>query len=286
MVARGRADLVAAAAAIAADGGVAHAYPCDITDPEAVDELVATVLADHRHVDYLVNNAGRSIRRSVLNSTDRMHDFERTMAVNYFGAVRLILALLPSMRARRFGHIVNISSIAVQTKVPRFAAYVASKSALDNFSEIAAVENRDAGITFTSVRMPLVRTPMIAPTDLYRSLPVPDPDRAAGIVVRALIDRPDRIDTPVGTFAQAVELLMPTVKRTIMHQGFRLFGESHAAQGNTPVSEAKDTAAEEPAEGRAPGRGALVALEPVLLPLMALPSPAARIARVVPGLHW
>ncbi|WP_431970416.1 SDR family oxidoreductase [Nocardia sp. bgisy134] len=281
MVARGRADLLAAAESVRAEGGAAHTYPCDITDPEAVDGLVSAVLADHGHVDYLVNNAGRSIRRAVANSTDRMHDFERTMAVNYFGAVRLILGLLPSMRARRFGHIVNISSIAVQTKVPRFAAYVASKSALDNFSEIAAVENRDAGITFTSVRMPLVRTPMIAPTDLYRSLPVPDPDRAAAIVVRALEDRPHRIDTPVGTFAQAVDLLMPSVKRTIMHQGFRMFGESHAAQGVSTEVPVSPGAAEDSS-----GRGPLTLLAPVLLPLMALPNPAAKVARVVPGLQW
>ncbi|WP_069166887.1 SDR family oxidoreductase [Nocardia altamirensis] len=276
MVARGKDDLADAADSVRAEGGVAHDYPCDITDADAVETLVQTILTEHGHVDYLVNNAGRSIRRSVLNSTDRMHDFERTMAVNYFGAVRLILALLPSMRARRFGHVVNISSIAVQTKVPRFAAYVASKSALDNFSEIAAVENRDAGITFTSVRMPLVRTPMIAPTDLYRSLPVPDPDQAAAIVLRALEDRPHRIDTPVGTFAQAVELLMPSVKRTILHQGFRLFGESTAAQGK------KKSAAQAGDSGRNP----LTVLGPVLMPLMALPGPAARVARVVPGLQW
>ncbi|MGV9614393.1 SDR family NAD(P)-dependent oxidoreductase, partial [Nocardia xishanensis] len=281
MVARGRADLLAAAESVRAEGGAAYTYPCDITDPEAVDGLVRAMLADHGHVDYLVNNAGRSIRRSVVNSTDRMHDFERTMAVNYFGAVRLILGLLPSMRARRFGHIVNISSIAVQTKVPRFAAYVASKSALDNFSEIAAVENRDAGITFTSVRMPLVRTPMIAPTDLYRSLPVPDPDRAAAIVVRALEDRPHRIDTPVGTFAQAVDLLMPSVKRTILDQGFRMFGESHAARGVSNEVAVSPGAAE-----GSSGRGPLTLLGPVLLPLMALPNPAARVARVVPGLQW
>lgn len=282
MVARGQEDLRAAAAAVCADGGVAQAYPCDITDPDAVDVLVRTVLDDHGHVDYVVNNAGRSIRRAVANSTDRMHDFERTMAVNYFGAVRLILALLPSMRARRFGHFVNISSIAVQTKVPRFAAYVASKSALDNFSEIAAVENRDAGITFTSVRMPLVRTPMIAPTDLYRALPLPDPDQAAAIVLRALEERPHRIDTPVGTFAQAVELLAPSVKRTILHQGFRLFGESRAAQG-VP---GKTAAPAEPAAKTEPSRSPLTMLGPVVVPLMALPTPAARLARMVPGLHW
>ncbi|WP_225730319.1 MULTISPECIES: SDR family oxidoreductase [unclassified Nocardia] len=281
MVARGKEDLDAAAAAVCAEGGVAQAYPCDITDPDAVDALVRTVLGEHGHVDYVVNNAGRSIRRAVANSTDRMHDFERTMAVNYFGAVRLILALLPSMRARRFGHFVNISSIAVQAKVPRFAAYVASKSALDNFSEIAAVENRDAGITFTSVRMPLVRTPMIAPTDLYRALPVPDPEQAAAIVIRALEERPDRIDTPVGTLAQAVELLMPSLKRTIMHQGFRLFGESRAAAGKKVAAKAD---AELPEQDSA--RRPLDLLAPVVIPLMALPTPAARVARMVPGLRW
>ncbi|GGK33473.1 SDR family oxidoreductase [Nocardia camponoti] len=275
MVARGVDELTAARDAVREAGGRAFAYPCDITDADAVDTLVKTVLADHDHVDYLVNNAGRSIRRSVANSVARMHDFERTMAVNYFGAVRLILGLLPSMRERGFGHIVNISSIAVQAKVPRFAAYAASKSALDNFSEIAAVENRGAGVTFTSVRMPLVRTAMVAPTEVYRALPLPAPERAADVVVRALIERPDRIDTPVGTFSQAVEMFMPSLKRTIMHTGFRMFGESTAAQGKS--TEASSTE---------PSRSALSMLGPVLSPLMVVPSPAARMSRVLPGIHW
>ncbi|MFI5776516.1 SDR family oxidoreductase [Nocardia sp. NPDC051570] len=277
MVARGLDELEAAAAAVRAEGGAAQAYQCDITDEKAVQLLVKQVLADHGHVDYAVNNAGRSIRRSVLNSTDRMHDFERTMAVNYFGAVRLILALLPSMRERRFGHFVNISSIAVQTKVPRFAAYVASKSALDTFSEIAAVENADAGITFTSVRMPLVRTPMIAPTEMYRSIPVHTPEQAAEIVVRALEERPTRIDTPIGTFAQVVDTVLPSLKKAILHQGYRRTGESTAAQGKpesgTPATER-------------PSRSPLLALAPIVQPLMGLPGPAARLANRIPGLHW
>jgi NAD(P)-dependent dehydrogenase (short-subunit alcohol dehydrogenase family) len=276
MVARNPDDLEAAAAEVRANSGAAQAYSCDITDEKAVELLVKQVLADHGHVDYAVNNAGRSIRRSVLNSTDRMHDFERTMAVNYFGAVRLILALLPSMRERRFGHFVNISSIAVQTKLPRFAAYVASKSALDTFSEIAAVENADAGITFTSVRMPLVRTPMIAPTDLYRSIPVHTPDQAADIVLRALTERPARIDTPIGTFAQLVDTVMPSVKKAILHRGFRMFGESGAARGDAASATA------EHADSRSP----LLALAPIVQPLMGMPSPATRITNRIPGLHW
>ncbi|WP_062997423.1 SDR family oxidoreductase [Nocardia mikamii] len=277
MVARGVDELEAAAARVREQGGDAYSYSCDITDEKAVELLVKQVLADHHHVDYVVNNAGRSIRRSVLNSTDRMHDFERTMAVNYFGAVRLILALLPAMRERRFGHVVNISSIAVQTKLPRFAAYVASKSALDTFSEIAAVENADAGITFTSVRMPLVRTPMIAPTEAYRSLPVHSPEQAAAIVVRALEERPARIDTPIGTFAQVIDTVMPSVKKAILHQGFRRTGESAAARhGRTASSDTTETS----------GRGPLLALAPVVQPLMGLPTPAARIVNRLPGLHW
>ncbi|MBF6180267.1 SDR family oxidoreductase [Nocardia otitidiscaviarum] len=280
MVARTTEELEAAAAQVRAESGAAQAYTCDITDEKSVELLVKQVLADHDHVDYVVNNAGRSIRRAVMNSTDRMHDFERTMAVNYFGAVRLILALLPSMRERRFGHFVNISSIAVQTKVPRFAAYVASKSALDNFSEIAAVENADAGITFTSVRMPLVRTAMIAPTDLYKSIPVHSPEQAAAIVVRALEHRPARIDTPIGTFAQFVDTVMPSVKKAILHQGFRMFGESKAAKAGAAEAGAAE------AGKTAPTRSPLLALAPVVQPLMGLPGSAARITNVIPGLHW
>ncbi|NNH70767.1 SDR family oxidoreductase [Nocardia uniformis] len=278
MVARTAEDLEAAAAQVRAESGAALAYTCDITDEKSVELLVKQVLADHDHVDYVVNNAGRSIRRSVANSTERMHDFERTMAVNYFGAVRLILALLPSMRERRFGHFVNISSIAVQTKVPRFAAYVASKSALDNFSEIAAVENADAGITFTSVRMPLVRTPMIAPTDLYKSIPVHTPDQAADIVVRALEKRPSRIDSPIGTFAQFVDTVMPSVKKAILHQGFQRLGESKAAKEGKPRADASGAHQE--------SRSPLLALAPIVQPLMGLPGSAARITNVIPGLHW
>ncbi|GAB2728735.1 SDR family oxidoreductase [Nocardia thraciensis] len=274
MVARNLDELEAAAAAVRAESGAAQAYSCDITDEKAVELLVKQVLADHHHIDYAVNNADRSIRRSVLESTDRMHDFERTMAVNYFGAVRLILALLPAMRERRFGHFVNISSIAVQTKVPRFAAYVASKSALDTFSDIAAVENADAGITFTSVRMPLVRTPMIAPTELYRSIPVHTPDQAAAIVVRALEQRPARIDTPIGTFAQLVDTVLPSVKKAVLHQGFRRFGESRAAERSTEAADHVEV------------RSPLLTLAPIVQPLMSLPTPAARIINRIPGLHW
>jgi NAD(P)-dependent dehydrogenase (short-subunit alcohol dehydrogenase family)/thioester reductase-like protein len=275
LIARGAEDLQAAVEDIRAEGGSAFGYPCDITDHESVETMVKTALDEHDHVDYLVNNAGRSIRRSIAQSTDRMHDFERTMAVNYFGAVRLVLALLPSMRERRFGHIVNISSIGVQSKVPRFSAYVASKAALDAFSDVIASETLDDGITFTSIRMPLVRTPMIAPTTIYQSLPVASPDDAAKMVVRALEKRPDRIDTPVGTAAEFTGLFAPRFKHLLLHQAYRLFPDSAAAKG-APADDGATSP--EPSADRQT-RSSLPTTPPI-------PKSAKRIARLVPGIYW
>src|SRR5690606_3521578 len=166
LVARREAELEQVRKEILEAGGQASVYPCDLTDHESVHKIVEQMIADHGHIDMLVNNAGRSIRRSIRLSYDRMHDYERAMAINYFAAVRLILAVLPHMTQRKFGHIVNISSIGVQGIAPRFSAYVASKAALDYFSKIAAVEMHGDGITFTTIHMPLVRTPMIRPTKI------------------------------------------------------------------------------------------------------------------------
>ena len=167
LVARRADELARVRAAIEADGGRAAAYPCDLTDGDAVDALVARVLAEHGAVDYLVNNAGRSIRRSLHLSYDRFHDFERTMAVNYFGPVRLTMGLLPAMRAQRFGHVVNIVTWGVQMKAPKFSAYIASKTALDSWSRVAGRETYADNVTFTNMRFSLVRTAMSAPTEAY-----------------------------------------------------------------------------------------------------------------------
>ena len=175
LIARRADELAEVAAQIRAEGGTAFTYPCDLTEEEAVEHTVKTILADHGHVDMLVNNAGRSIRRSVYRSTDRLHDYERTMAVNYFGAVRLTLALLPQMRERRFGHIVNVSTAGVQVATPRFSAYVASKAALDKFAEVVATETLSDGIGFTTIHMPLVDTDMIAPSGSQQPGPAASP---------------------------------------------------------------------------------------------------------------
>ncbi|MPZ66139.1 MAG: SDR family oxidoreductase [Pseudonocardiaceae bacterium] len=228
LVARRAEELEAVRAEIESAGGQAHVYPCDITQPEAVDALVKQLLADHEGIDMLVNNAGRSIRRAVRLSYDRLHDYERTMAINYFGAVRLTLGLLPHMTSRYFGHIVNVSSIGVQTNTPRFSAYVASKAALDAFARAVASETYGDGVTFTIVHMPLVRTPMIAPTALYGAVPAASPEEAAAMVVRALEQRPKEISTILGTTGAVAYALTPQLIDAVLHIAYRVFPDTPA----------------------------------------------------------
>src|ERR1700693_2844439 len=164
LVARTKEKLDELAGEIDELGGVAYAHPCDLTDVDDIDRMAAEVMEQHEAVDILINNAGKSIRRSVDRSYDRFHDYQRTMQLNYFGTVQLILDLLPSMRARKRGHIINISTIGLQVNTPRFAAYVASKAALDAFSRSMAPEIIGDGLYVQTTYMPLRRTPMIAPT--------------------------------------------------------------------------------------------------------------------------
>jgi len=230
LVARRVTDLEAVRAEIVAAGGRASVHPCDLTDGEAIDALVAEVLGQYGAVDYLVNNAGRSIRRSLDLSYDRFHDFERTMAINYFGPVRLTMGLLPAMRAQRFGHVVNILSWGVQIKAPKFSAYLASKAALDVFSRIAGRETYFENVTFTNMRVSTVNTAMTAPTEAYagRGLAA---ETVAARVVRALEDRPLTVDT---RFAQAYELLnllAPRLADLGMAIAHRAAPDSAAARG-------------------------------------------------------
>jgi NAD(P)-dependent dehydrogenase (short-subunit alcohol dehydrogenase family) len=207
-------------------GGKAFTYPTDLSDPEACRRLVEQVIADHGRVDILINNAGRSIRRSVLNSLDRFHDFERTMQLNYFGAVAMILAVVPGMRERGDGHIVNITSIGGQTYPPRFAAYVASKNALDGFSRCFAPEVSGDGIDITTIHMPLVRTPMTAPTGIYRHFPLISSDEAAEMVVEAIIKRPHEVSTRVGKFGELVHAIAPGFHHLIMSGAYHMLPDS------------------------------------------------------------
>lgn len=197
------------------EGGVAFAHPADLSDTAAIDTMVDEVLADHGHVDALVNCAGHSIRRPVHKSCDRLHDFERMMKLNYFGAVHLTLRVLPLMRERGSGHVVNVGTMGTQTFPPQFAAYVASKAALDAFTRVAAAESAGSGVRFTTVHMPLVRTPMIEPTEAYRDAPALSPEQAAQMVARALRDKPRAVGSAVGTGAELSHALVPGITAAV-----------------------------------------------------------------------
>ena len=213
-------------AEVASAGGKAYVYPTDLSDHDACTHLIERVIPDHGRVDVLINNAGRSIRRSVLDSLDRFHDFERTMKLNYFGAIALIMAVITGMRERQDGHIINITSIGGQAYPPRFAAYVASKNALDGFSRCFAPEVAADGIAVTTIHMPLVRTPMIAPTGMYKNFPTISSDEAADMVVEALIKRPHEVSTRVGKFGELVHAIAPNVHQLIMAGAFQMLPDS------------------------------------------------------------
>ncbi|GHE37834.1 SDR family oxidoreductase [Vulcaniibacterium thermophilum] len=231
LCARGEDELFKVRDELRAAGGKVFAYTADLSDMADCDRFVQTVLKEHGAVDILVNNAGRSIRRSIELSFDRFHDFERTMQLNYFGSLRLIMGFLPGMIERRRGHIINISSIGVLANSPRFSAYVASKAALDAFSRCAQGELSGKGISFTTINMPLVKTPMIAPTKIYEAVPTLTPEEAADLVVRGIIEKPSRISTRLGTFAAVVNALAPKAYEVIMNTAFELFPDSAAAKG-------------------------------------------------------
>jgi NAD(P)-dependent dehydrogenase (short-subunit alcohol dehydrogenase family) len=235
--ARNQEELDATCKEIRDAGGVCHAYAADLSEEKSGHELVHKVTAEHGGIDILINNAGRSIRRAIAASYDRFHDFERTMQLNYFGSLRLIMGFLPGMVERHRGHIINISSIGVLTNAPRFSAYVSSKAALDAFSRCAQAEFSDNGINFTTVNMPLVKTPMIAPTKIYDSVPTWTPDEAADFVVKAIIERPVRLATRLGIFGQVFYALAPRAYEILMNTAFRLFPDSTAAKGMKGRSE-------------------------------------------------
>lgn len=232
LVARREADLARVTAQIEADGAEASYEVCDLTDPEATDALIARLLDDHAPIHYLVNNAGRSIRRSLENSEGRVHDFERTMAINYFGPVRLTLGLLPAMRAQGFGHVVNIVTWGVQLKAPKFAAYIASKTALDSFARIAGREAWRDNVTFTNLRLSLVRTDMITATDAYAKAPALSAEQAAAKVVRALEDRPLTMGTTASNLGEVLNLVAPRAMDLLFAQMHRRMPDSKAARGD------------------------------------------------------
>jgi NAD(P)-dependent dehydrogenase (short-subunit alcohol dehydrogenase family) len=237
LVARGKDKLEETRSTIEMRGGTAHVFPCDLSDLEAIDRLCEQIASELPSVDFVVNNAGRSIRRSLRLSQDRFHDFERTMQLNYFGAIRLIMGLMPTMQKQKSGHIVNISSIGVQTNPPRFSAYVASKSALDSWSNVVASEVVGNGITFTNIHMPLVRTPMIAPTKIYDKFPTISPAQAADTVIRAMVEKPHEINTALGNAGAIAHTVAPKTAFRVLNMAYHVFPDSAAAKGQQAAPE-------------------------------------------------
>ena len=207
---------------IQADGGRAHAYRCDLADLDSCDRLCEQVLAEHGGVDILVNNAGRSIRRSVMHSLDRFHDYQRTMQLNYFGAIRLAMNLIPAMQARGQGHVINVSTMGVQSAPARFSAYLGSKSALEGWTLAAQNELVHTGVEFTLMNYPLVRTPMIAPTAIYRYVPAMSEERAVDWLCEAIVTRPKRKVPAFGLASQVMDQVLPKTSELIVNTSFQL----------------------------------------------------------------
>jgi NAD(P)-dependent dehydrogenase (short-subunit alcohol dehydrogenase family) len=203
------------------------------------------------------------------------------MAVNYFGSVRMVLALLPHWRERRFGHVVNVSSAGVQANSPKYSAYVPTKAALDAFAEVVGTETLSEHITFTSIHMPLVRTPMIAPSRQLNPIPPITAEHAAAMVVRGLVEKPARIDTPLGTLADFGTYLTPKLSRRLLHQLYLGYPDSAAAKG--VASDATDSGAtdSEPSRTRQPRRPARNETARIRVP-----RPIKQAVRLIPGVHW
>ena len=221
LLARREDELDAVRDAILGAGGAAHAYPVDLTDHAQTDAVVAQLLADHPRVDVLVNNAARSIRRPILDSVDRLHDYERTMAINYFAAVRLTLALAPRFVEQGHGHLVISSSMSTQVPIPLFSAYLASKSALESFTRSLVAELGGDGVSATTVYFPMVRTDMSGGTDIYRAMPMLSADRAANWLVKAVVDRPTRVTSLQGAAAEIGMAALPGVLTAGLRPVFR-----------------------------------------------------------------
>ncbi len=237
LVARTREKLEALADEVRDAGGDAYAHPCDLTDPDDVDRMAEEVLAEYGRVDVLVNNAGKSIRRSVDRSYDRFHDYQRTMQLNYFAPVKLILDLLPVMRSQGSGHIINVSTIGLQINTPRFAAYLASKAALDAFSRSIGPEIIGDGVHITTVYMPLVRTPMIAPTKMYDRLPTLSPEQASGMICEAMRKRPKKVGTVLGNLGQLTYAIAPGAQDLVVNRAYQLFPEGGESQDRRTQAE-------------------------------------------------
>jgi NAD(P)-dependent dehydrogenase (short-subunit alcohol dehydrogenase family) len=193
------------------NGGSVEVFTCNISNLNECDALVDHVLKQYGHVDILFNNAGLSIRRSIGKALDRFHDFQRTMQTNYFGALRILMGFLPSMIERKSGHVLYSSTMGTLAPTPRFGAYAASKSAMDALSDSMAAEFADRNIYFTSIKFPMVKTGMLAPTDDYKDMPAASPEAAAQMFVDAVLNKPRKQMTGLGMTIGIINLIKPNM---------------------------------------------------------------------------
>ncbi|WP_332644138.1 SDR family NAD(P)-dependent oxidoreductase [Aeromicrobium sp.] len=228
LLARREDELADVRESIEAEGGVAHTYAVDLSDPDAADTVAKQLLAEHPRIDGLINNAGRSIRRPILDSVDRAHDYERTMAINYFGAVRLTLALVPRFVEQGHGHVVISSSMSTQVPIPLFSAYLASKAALESFTRSLTAELGHKGITSTVVYFPMVRTEMSTATHIYQAMPMLSANKAANWLVKAIVDKPTRVTSFAGTMGELGMAALPGVVTKASQPLFRRMDKSLA----------------------------------------------------------
>jgi short-subunit dehydrogenase len=189
LVARTAEKLTKVRQRVEAKGGRADVYPCDLRNVDQVRALLEEFHQLPNGVDIFVNNAGHSIRRSVFDSLDRLHDFTRTMNVNYLGPVQLMLSLIPVFVARQ-GHVINVSAVNVLlAPMPMWAAYQASKTAFDQWFRCVAPELNARGVSTTTIYLPLVRTRMIEPTKAYKNIPAMQPEHVAQLICKAILSR-------------------------------------------------------------------------------------------------
>ncbi len=228
LLARRQGQLDEVRARIEAEGGAAHTYAVDLSDPEATDAVAARLLAEHPRIDAVVNNAGRSIRRPILESLGRVHDYERTMAINYFGAVRLTLALVPRFVEQGHGHVVISSSMSTQVPIPLFSAYLASKAALESFTRSLTAELGHQGLTSTVIHFPMVRTEMSSATPIYQAMPMLSANKAANWIVKAVVDKPTRVTSVPGALGELGMATLPGIVTKASQPLFRRMDRSLA----------------------------------------------------------
>jgi NAD(P)-dependent dehydrogenase (short-subunit alcohol dehydrogenase family) len=223
LVARRAEKLDELASAIRASGGRATALPADLGVLEDCDRVVQRCIEESGAPDVLVLNAAKSIRRSLAQTRGRFHDLQRTMQLNYFGAARLAMGFLPAMRQRRSGHIVHSSTWGVLYPGPRYAAYLASKAALDTFLDSLASEFLSEGIRVSQVYLPWVRTPMVAPTQAVAETKMLSPEQAAGLILEAILEKPRTMAPPQAYWTVLGKLFTPKSATRVLNLLYRLF---------------------------------------------------------------